>query len=66
MNGIVMIDWSDPDRSMNDTFWMERTFQKYALFEPTPDLFSNNPDLTAERRCRIINWLLAVPCYPLH
>jgi hypothetical protein len=46
---------------MNDSFEMEVLFASAAVFEPLFTLYNNNPELTAERRCRIVNWLLEVP-----
>lgn len=50
----------DLDGAMNDSLSMEPIFAGHAQAEPSPDLYRNNPDFTAERRCRMVNWLLEV------
>lgn len=55
------IDSNDPDQfPMYDSFDMEELFSCFIYLEPSIDLYHNNPDMTAERRCRIVNWLLEV------
>lgn len=45
---------------MNDSFEMEELFICVENIEPSAVLYHNNPDMTADRRCRIVNWLLEV------
>ena len=49
-----------PDTAMNDSYGMERLYGEYVEREPNKSLFVNNPVLSGERRCRIINWLIQV------
>lgn len=57
-------DGSSPEtlaeETPDDSFFMESLYGQFSWAEPSLDMYKNNPDLTAERRCRIVNWLLEV------